>query len=119
MRDTPLEGVDVAGFVQPGQSLPKLVALANTYPTEKVRMIAVNQEELPFIIQQFLAVRDLDMEVGVDADASIGEVFGVNSLPQTVIVGPGGKVARVFVGAPADLHTSIQQAINELLPPSD
>ena len=101
------------------RSLPKLVSLVGTFPEDKVKLIAVNEEELPFTIHQFLAPRDLDMTVGVDVDAAIGRKFGVTALPQTVIVGPNGKIARVFVGAPADLHASIQRTIQELLPPSD
>lgn len=101
------------------RSLPKLAALVDSFPQDQVRLIAVNVEELPFTIHQFLATRDFELVVGVDVDAGIGKQFGVSDLPQTVIVGPGSKIERVFIGAPTDLHTNIQQAIRDLLPSTD
>ena len=100
------------------RSLPKLVPMLATFPQDRVKLIAVNQAEAPFTINTFLASRDLTMNVGLDAETALAREFGVKSIPHTVIVG-NGKVERVFVGAPVDLHKSIYNAINELLPPED
>lgn len=100
------------------RSLPKLIPMLDTFPQERVKLIAVNQAEAPFTINTFLASRDLTMNVGLDAETVLARQFGVKSIPHTVIVG-NGKVERVFVGAPADLHESIYNAVTELLPPAD
>ena len=101
------------------RSLPRMQSLVGTFPPGTVRLIAVNQEEKAFAIQSFLANRDLDLEVGLDVDLSIGRKFRVDALPQTVVIGPDGKVSRVFVGAPTDLHKAVHTAISELLEPQD
>ena len=101
------------------RSLPRMQSLAATFPPEAVQLIAVNEEEQAFAIESFLANRDLDLAVGLDSDLAIGRKFAVNALPQTVVIGPEGKVERVFVGAPVDLHKSVHTAVTELLAPDD
>ena len=101
------------------RSLPKLIPLVSSFSDDQVKLIAVNQAEAPFTINTFLASRDLNLLVGLDTETALARQFGVTSIPQTIIIGTSGKVERVFVGAPANLHQSISQAIQELLPPSD
>lgn len=101
------------------KSLPRMIAVTESFESDQLRFIAVNEEEQRFTIESFVASRDLQMDVGFDADLSIGQRFNVEALPQTVILDVEGKVARVFIGVPSDLHKSIQAAIAELLPPED
>lgn len=101
------------------KSLPRMVALTKAFESDQLRFIAVNEEEQKFTIESFVSSRDLQMEVGLDADLTIGRRFNVEALPQTVILDVEGKVARVFIGVPAELHNSVQAAIAELLPPED
>ena len=101
------------------RSLPKMVNLERSYSDGKVKLLAVNQEETKFTINEFLANRNLDMTVGLDTDLSLSRKFLVGTLPQTVLIGRTGKVERVFIGTPTDLHKTLQTAINDLLPPTD
>ena len=101
------------------RSLPKMVNLERSYSDGKVKLLAVNQEETKFTINEFLANRNLDMTVGLDTDLSLSRKFLVGTLPQTVLIGRTGKVERVFIGTPTDLHTTLQSAINDLLEPTD
>lgn len=101
------------------RSLPRMASLAATFPADKVRLIAVNQEEMPFTIQAFLASRDLDLEVGLDSNLKLGNRFRVETLPETIIIGPDGVVRRVYFGTPTDLHKSVHEAVTELMVPTD
>lgn len=101
------------------KSLPKLAAIANTFPKDKVRFIAVNQGEAPFTVQTFLAHQDLDIEVSMDADGALAKRFAVKSIPQTVVIGPKGKIQRVFLGTPASLYSGLTDAIEQLIQPTD
>ena len=101
------------------RSLPRLIPMLATFPEDRVKLIAVNQAESQFTINAFLSSRDLIMSVGLDPETTLAGQFGVQSIPHTVVVGPTGRIERVFVGAPADLHKNIFHAVEELLPPID
>ena len=101
------------------RSLPKFANMAKQFPEDKVRFLAVNEQENEFAIQGFLSSRGLELEVAMDEDGSLAKKFDVKAVPQTIIIGPTGKVERHFVGAPADLHEKVSQAITNLLPSSD
>lgn len=101
------------------RSLPKLASLIEQFPKDTVKLVAVNQEETPFTIKTFTASRDLDIAVAMDPDLKIADLFGVNTIPHTVILGTHGRVERVYEGSPASLHEDIERAITELLPPTD
>gem|GEM_PF-686346 len=101
------------------RSLPKFANMAKQFPEDKVRFLAVNEQENEFAIQGFLSSRGLELEVAMDEDGSLAQKFDVKAIPQTIIIGPTGKVERHFVGAPADLHEKVSQEITNLLPSSD
>jgi hypothetical protein len=55
------------------------------------------------------------MAVALDGGGAAGRQFQVEAIPQTVVIAPGGRIDRVFVGAPAGLRAGVEQAIRRLL----
>ena len=99
------------------QSLPNMIKLTKAYPPGQVIFVAVNQQENAAVIREFLETRGWDLTVALDRDGSIGKKFQADSIPQTVIVGPGGKIERLHVGAHAGLHAEIDKVLKQLVKP--
>ena len=98
------------------RSLPGLSKMMLEFPRDKVTWVAVNQAEAESSLPPFLEARGWEIPVGLDTTEAISRRFLVEAIPNTIIIAPDGKVARVFVGAPTGLHEGIAKAIAELLP---
>ena len=75
------------------KQLPHLNALADEF-AGRVQFVAVTDEGRDDV-ERFLAEREIRGAVGIDRDRSLFEAFGVYAIPQTVLVGPDGRVAAV------------------------
>jgi hypothetical protein len=53
--------------------------------------------------------------VALDIDGATAEKYEVSAIPQTVIIDKAGNVARIFIGADANVTDKIRQAIQQLL----
>ncbi len=53
--------------------------------------------------------------VALDKDGAIAEKYQANAIPQTVIIGREGNVARLFVGGGPDLEDRLKDAIKATL----
>ncbi len=58
-----------------------------------VYLIALNQEEQEKPIGAFLISNGLKARVGLDRNASIARQFGVDAIPQTIIIDQQGLIA--------------------------
>jgi thiol-disulfide isomerase/thioredoxin len=96
------------------RAMPELIAATNEFSPDDVILIAVNQEEDSATIQKFLENRDWKVQVGLDS-GSLSRRLQVQSLPQTIVIGPDGKIAFVKTGYSNDLRETLQKAITSLL----
>ncbi len=96
------------------KAIPDLIAVTNDFSTDDVVLLAVNQEEDVATIRSFLAERDFNVQVGLDG-GMLSRRLQVQSLPQTIVIGPDGKVAFVKVGYSSDLRETLRRAISSLL----
>ncbi|MDP1563928.1 MAG: hypothetical protein Q8M16_21310, partial [Pirellulaceae bacterium] len=71
-------------------------------------------EEDAGTINDFLVGRDWKLQVGLD-NGTIARRLQVQSLPQTIVVAPDGKIAFVKVGYSSDLRQSLKRAISSFL----
>jgi hypothetical protein len=51
----------------------------------------------------------------LDTDGRIAERYGATDIPQTVIIGRDGKVARLFVGGGSRFDERLRQALQAVL----
>ncbi|MBX3463774.1 MAG: TlpA family protein disulfide reductase [Planctomycetes bacterium] len=79
------------------QGLPKLAELTQRFAEQGVVFHAVNLGEGKATIEAFLAKKELKISVAMAGD-ELGEQFGVQGIPHTVIVGRDGVVRHVHVG---------------------
>ena len=97
------------------QSLPGLIEAMSAFPADQVRFVGVNQAEPAAQVQRFLSTRGWKLAVALDASQDVGSQFGAESIPQTVVIGPDGKVAKVWTGYQPGEETEIADAVRKLM----
>ncbi|MFK7818349.1 MAG: TlpA family protein disulfide reductase [Planctomycetaceae bacterium] len=98
------------------RALPDYLEVMKELDSKGVRFIAVNQEESKDRIKKFLESRELKMTVGLDPNSKIGDLFNVESIPQTVVIGPDGKIEWLHVGYKTGVADALKETVKRLLP---
>ena len=97
------------------QAMPVIDEVTREFDADEVSLVAVNLQEEPQTVRATLERLGLEPTVVLDRRGAVAESYGVTAIPQTVIVGPDGKIARLYVGSHASLAESLREAIRELL----
>jgi peroxiredoxin len=97
------------------KALPIVSDVARTYAGKGVVVYAVNQQEDAPTIRAFLQQQKLELNVALDEQGSVGELYGVTGIPQTVVIGRDGTVADVHVGYNPQMKALLSKKIDELL----
>ena len=97
------------------KSLPGLIEAMSSFPTDKVKLIGLNQGESPAQVKHFMETRGLKFTVAMDSDQGVAQKYGVDAIPHTVIVGPDGKVAWVQTGYNPDGESEATDTVKRLL----
>jgi thiol-disulfide isomerase/thioredoxin len=79
-------------------SMPTMLEVADEF-AGKVELIAINLQEDPDEVRAFVESRLWNLRVGLDADGSLGQLFGVHAIPFTLILDRDGVVRHVHLGA--------------------
>jgi thiol-disulfide isomerase/thioredoxin len=98
------------------RSMP-VVEKVTTDAGSGVRMVAVNLQEAPQRIATVVKRLGITTTVALDREGLIAEKYGASSIPHTVVVGPDGKVAKVFVGFSSSLEEQLRTTIEKLKSP--
>jgi thiol-disulfide isomerase/thioredoxin len=97
-------------------ALPILEAVQKKYAYSELCLLTINQGESDNEVSAFLEDYDLrDLVVAMDPDAKAGKQYQVQGLPHTVIIGPSGKVEKVWVGFSPFLENDLVAEIDRLL----
>lgn len=97
------------------KSLPGMIDEMAAFDATQVRFIGVNQAEAKDSVKTFLETRGWKLEVALDANQRVGQSFGVEGIPHTVIIGPDGKIAFVKTGYEPDGAKKITEVVRKLL----
>ena len=102
------------------KAMPDLIDVAEAYKeNNRVEVIAINQQESEEVIKKFLADRKWEIDVATDPKGKIGRQFAVEGIPQTVVIGPNGKVERLHVGFHSNLKEELTKVIEDFLNSAD
>lgn len=96
-------------------SLFAIDGLSAALDDEGLVVCAVDLRETPETVRRFVRDQRIDVDVALDSDGKIGELYGVKAIPQTVLIGRDGKVRSVHVGSPASLENVLMKELRELL----
>lgn len=98
------------------KAMPEVMTALKELPQDQVRLVGVNQAQGKAEVTAFLKAREWDLEVALDLDQKVGQLFGVSGIPHTVVVGPDGKVAWVSTGYSATMAKELTEVVRKLLP---
>lgn len=93
-------------------ALPKMAELGERFADRGVKLYAVNVNEPADAVKTFLQERELDLPVLLDPEGRIASAYSANAIPQTVLIGKGGRVEAVHVGF--DAQESLELLESEL-----
>ena len=98
-------------------AMPHLKALAEAHAADGLVILAVNLREDEATVRQFVAEHGLAVEgvtVVRDEEGNVGQRWGVQAIPFSVVVGRDGVVREVVVGVqPEKLAESVEKALAE------
>jgi len=97
------------------RTLPIVAQVARKYQDKGVRFYAVNEREDGDKIKAFLKQQKITCAVALDRDGKVGDLYGVEGIPQTVVIGKDGTVQQVDVGFTEDLQDTLTKDLDALL----
>ena len=97
------------------ESLPGLIETMAPFPADRVKFVGVNQAEGKAQVKRFLDTRGWKLAVAMDAGQTVGQQYGADAIPCTVVVGPDGKVASVRNGYAPGGEADVAAEVNKLL----
>ena len=80
-----------------------------------MKFVGINQAEAPAQVKRFLETRGWKLAVAMDAGQNVARQYGVDGIPQTVIIGPDGKIAWTKTGYDPEGETQAAEAVKKLL----
>jgi peroxiredoxin len=94
-------------------SLPKLDELYKSLKDSGLKVFALDQSEEKATVAKFIAEKKMTLTALLDSDSKVGQAYGVEGIPTTVVVGKDGRVRKVFVGSGNE--DGIKQAVDAAL----
>ncbi|MDQ3441322.1 MAG: TlpA family protein disulfide reductase, partial [Planctomycetota bacterium] len=80
-------------------ALPGLDKFAAAQGDNGAKVFAINLAEEKDRVQAFMTGQKLAIPVLLDTDGKVGELYMVQSIPQTVVIDKDGNVRKVYIGA--------------------
>jgi thiol-disulfide isomerase/thioredoxin len=80
------------------QEWPELRAFAERLTSTAVILLAVDVEETPEVVAEFVGTATLSFPILLDQDGQVSERYRVGALPTTFVIDPGGLVRQVVPG---------------------
>ncbi len=74
------------------KELPILEIIQKRVGTDRVHVVAINQESRKYFKQLKKVWADVEMTVTNDSRGSLGRKFGVSAIPHMIMLGPDGRV---------------------------
>ena len=96
-------------------ALPKYIEATSAFDESQAIFVAVNLEESPERIKEFLERQNLSPTVALDRGSVIARRFGVSGIPHSVVLGKGNVVKHVTVGLQEGLKEKTVKRIDALL----
>ena len=96
-------------------AMPTLVEISRDYADKGVKYFAVNLQEEPAKIRDYLKQADMNIAVPLDKDGTCAKKYAVRGIPTMIIVGKDGKVKKVHVGSSPTLKSEITHALDDLV----
>jgi peroxiredoxin len=97
------------------RSLPGLIDSMSGFSPDRVKFVGINEDEPAGTVKEFLDTRGWKLAVGLDSGSSVGQEYGADAIPLTVIIGPDGTVAWAKSGYTPGGEGDAAKEVNQLL----
>jgi thiol-disulfide isomerase/thioredoxin len=97
------------------RGLPVVTEVAKAYADQGVVFYAMNVQEDAATIKPFLKKHKLDVNVALDTDGKVSEAYGVQGIPQTVIIGKDGVISKIHVGFSPKMKKILEDDVKKAL----
>ncbi len=100
------------------QTMPLVEEAIAEFDPQQVRLVSVNLEESANHVRSVLERHEMKVAVALDIDGVAAQRYQAKAIPQMVIVGKDGKIARLYVGGGSGMVEQMKTAISQLLEPA-
>lgn len=96
-------------------ALPEFIDATAEFDPEKVIFVAVNLQESPQVVRNFLKENNMSPVVAIDETGGVANRFRVAGIPHTVILGPHQTIEQVRVGYRTQGGEELRETIKAIL----
>jgi len=97
-------------------ALPIIARVTGRLKDKGVAFYAVNLRETPQAVRNWIDKMNIDCNVALDETGQVGNLYRVEGIPQTVIIGTDGVISNVHVGLAPNLEKTLQEELEKLAP---
>ncbi len=94
-------------------TMPVLGNLEKEY-RDTMTLLAINLQEPRNVVGDYVQKQNVNSEVLLDENGSVGEVYGTDSIPMQVLIDKNGIVRHIQVGFSPSMATQLRSVINSL-----
>jgi len=98
------------------RGLPVVARVTGGLKDKGVAFYAVNLRETPEVAKEWIEKMNIDCNVALDGTNQVGNLYQVEGIPQTVIIGTDGVISNVHVGFAPNMEKALQKELEELAP---
>ena len=99
------------------EEMPSLQRLQRMVDADRVKVIGISVDRDRFLIEEFIRQYGVTFSTHIDPDKKVSAThYGVKWIPETVIIGPGGRIEWRHTGIMAWDQPSVVSLLDELLP---
>lgn len=95
--------------------LPAIARLGKKYAERGVAVYAINKEEDSNTVREFLDESGIEVTVAMDESGKVGDLYGVHSIPRTLIIDRKGIVRAEHFGYSAGLEEALSRTLDRLV----
>ncbi len=94
-------------------SLPKLMKVAKDERNSSVAFFTINVGEERETVEGFLKKQKLSPTVLLDENGNVSKLFGIQMIPQTIVIGKDGIIKKTLLDGVEGLEAELQQAVDD------
>ncbi len=94
-------------------TMPLLGNLEREY-RDTMTLLAINLQEPKNVVRDYVQKQNINSQVLLDENGSVGEVYGTDSIPMQVLIDKNGIVRHIQVGFSPRMATQLRSVINSL-----
>jgi len=94
-------------------TMPLLGNLEKEYRNNMI-LLAINLQEPKNVVREYIQKQNINSQVLLDENGSVGEVYGTDSIPMQVLIDKEGIVRHIQIGFEPRMATRLRSVIDRL-----